>query len=247
MKKGKILFWVVLGIIFIFSLNLFAGEPLSFEERGKAQEATTTNQDKSGPQPEYKNEGPNVHGWAAAKARWLITNPDLFNELEIYFFGGGTVWSTVECPDDYYNEVPQAWKDSSAEWGSSILEGTWEEDKDWYGLGYPSAYHFWDPNVDYDTGLIYQSALVKAEYWWKEAIDYYLNDKNYSYYCLGRVVHLLGDMGVPEHVHLDAHVLSTDISNYEVYTARHFNYWVGSSIVENCTPSEFIGQIDLIC
>jgi hypothetical protein len=49
------------------------------------------------------------------------------------------------------------------------------------------------------------SALTQAQAWWDQAIAAYPIDKFRAYYCLSRVAHLLGDLGVPDHVHNDLH------------------------------------------
>ena len=74
--------------------------------------------------------------------------------------------------------------------------------------------HCWNPNLGYDSkflpggsSTVGRSAIRAAERLWGHAVYHYRQDtdKGRAYYYLGRVAHLLGDMSVPAHVHLDPH------------------------------------------
>lgn len=67
----------------------------------------------------------------------------------------------------------------------------------------------------------YWSAYEAAEPLWQQALDSYRQgDKALGYYHLGRVAHLVADMTVPAHVHLDRHAaLQDDGDFYEKTTS----------------------------
>ena len=81
-------------------------------------------------------------------------------------------------------------------------------------------HHFWKPDTyddnQFNDGLNTQpiggdnpSAITVAEKLWKHALYYYRNgNKDLAYYYVGRIVHLLTDMGCPPHVHNDPHPIS---------------------------------------
>ena len=71
--------------------------------------------------------------------------------------------------------------------------------------GYPweqFSFHF-----NYLNSFEWGSGLSEFnEYDWQDAISHYLNeDKENAYFVLGHVVHLLEDLSVPAHTHLDIH------------------------------------------
>ncbi len=144
---------------------------------------------------------------------------------------------------------PAEWTASSSS-GTSIAEGAWEEDMDDYGVceamrsanfgSDSSQEHFWDPDAGWDVGLgeitrggisicgSNHSALNRANQWWQKAKTAYSSTtRPAAYYWLGRVAHLISDMGVPEHAHNDPHpgkitlfgLSYHDFSNYEELTA----------------------------
>ncbi len=101
----------------------------------------------------------------------------------------------------------------------NIRRGAGEEDT--RASGCNPLFHFWDPDNGYDDGLLTspnRSAISWAQEVFNEAIKYYENgDINNAYYSLGRVVHLLCDMSVPAHVHLDEHLSNSE--SFEQWTS----------------------------
>jgi hypothetical protein len=170
---------------------------------------------------------PFVHAWVTHEAYGLLPDGPLKNELSGYLRGEGVspadlfasnmIWAATCSP-------PAAWA-SGPETGASVLEGSYDEDTDDYGITMFSdedaaLEHFWGPDAGYDHGLRVSykvtswrnhSALWRAHRWWRDAIETYPANKARAWWCLGRAAHLLADMGVPEHVHNDEHP-SDDVS-----------------------------------
>ena len=71
--------------------------------------------------------------------------------------------------------------------------------------GYP--WHQFSFHFDYPNSLLWGNGSVECnEYDWLDAIEHYLNDnKEDAYFALGHVIHLLEDLSVPAHTHLDIH------------------------------------------
>jgi len=115
------------------------------------------------------------------------------------------------------------WRDKSE--GDTVCRGAWDEDcyelvyaEPWYlprevAIAYR---HFWDADEGDNSRSLgdTSNAYQKAVYFWKggkgEAkgiINFYnQGDKGHAYKHLGHICHLLQDMGVPAHAHLDRHV-----------------------------------------
>jgi hypothetical protein len=75
------------------------------------------------------------------------------------------------------------------------VEHFWSHELGYYGLTEP-----------YFSSLTYRSAPERAENYWNDYVIRRWNENQQeSLYYLGRVVHLLEDMGVPAHVHNDPH------------------------------------------
>lgn len=90
---------------------------------------------------------------------------------------------------------------------TQILNGSEEEDG-----GLRQLNHFWDPTNGAGLPPIGQPALGYAQGLYDNALSSY-EEEHYNegfdtgaYHYLGRVVHLLGDMGVPAHVLLQEHI-----------------------------------------
>jgi hypothetical protein len=68
-------------------------------------------------------------------------------------------------------------------------------------------WHFWNVDGTDDDGIYtFDSAFQRATQLWDEALaQYKLASYTTAYRNLGRVAHLVGDMGVPAHVNLDDH------------------------------------------
>jgi len=250
-----------------FAVNIFPEKDENNSNNSKTTYSFSI-QESDGLYVLYKNR-PYVHSWIALQAYNILPSSNLKsemtksirygaetypynqNQLEPYdlLFGDSRIWEG----EQYI--VPSSIWSTDTKSGSSVLEGAWEEDEDHYDIdGLVSIIdknsyfrHFWDPDVGYDWGIDTfgefgrnHSALYQAQYWWNKAIAAYATNKSLAYYYLGRVVHLLGDMGVPEHVHNDLHPGSPDspmanlildkddYSNYEEYTKIYYRKTTGS-------------------
>ena len=178
---------------------------------------------------------PFVHSWIALQAHSILPSGSLKTELSGYLYGftpsSGTPYAFLFDPAmvwwDQYT-VPPSWGGQTT--GSALLEGAREED---YGTN--AGNHFWNPDAGYDAGMpTQQSNLARAQVLFAQAVASYPNDKSTAYYLLGRVAHLLADLGVPEHVHNDPHfdgwlyLTPNDFSNYEDYTKLSYRDYPGS-------------------
>jgi Subtilase family/Bacterial pre-peptidase C-terminal domain/CARDB len=173
--------------------------------------------------------GLDTHLWIGEQAKFLL--PDSAMKDEIWNFIG--------------SRVAQPGCSASADSGSKILEGVYEEDD---GLSLSNftckrenryLRHFWDPDAGYNVGLTfplnlgtqYESAVNRAERFWDTAKSEY-RGANFgtAYWWLGRVGHLLMDMGVPAHVHLDCHggVPGCGADSYEVWMEDHYSEFAAS-------------------
>ncbi len=89
---------------------------------------------------------------------------------------------------------------------------------------------FYDQYIEYKSSEVSFSGLINL---------YIRGEKDKAYYYLGRLIHLLSDMGVPAHVHNDPHPLhdsyesfiATD-KNYQMFT--HANSYGGETDYEQC-------------
>jgi hypothetical protein len=85
-----------------------------------------------------------------------------------------------------------------------LLEGVSDEDipRRWLN-------HGWDPDIGYNSSFPFgQSAIETAEDFLSQAKSLYEqgeNKRGEAYWRLGRIAHLMGDMSVPAHTHLDLH------------------------------------------
>ncbi len=208
----------------------------------------------------YAN-NPFVHSWVAYRAFELLkasspsngivseinATPSLLwgsggsgNSCVLFGISITNAWCSGHTNGWYDSYSPISGWNSSAETGNSILEGSWEEDEDWFG-GLPGYFrHFWNPDGGYSDGYLeFESNLERARTWWEQAKIAYVeqpNNRGLAYYYLGRVVHLLGDLGVPDHTHNDPHPGPEDwyspspnnLSNYEGYTSGYYRVYLGS-------------------
>lgn len=168
---------------------------------------------------EYANENGPVHGWIALQAYLLLPAGQLKQELSSYL----PTDPTNSCYAQSFTSLPgwgisldQVDPNSS---GTALIEGAWEEDGPLRNV-LRSFDHFWNPDQGFNAGLpLYVSALTVANLYFKNAVDAHkTGDFVRSYYWLGRVAHLLADMSVPAHVHLDPH--PTDA--YEAFTKQSY-------------------------
>ena len=203
---------------------------------------------------------PFVHSWVAYQGYAILPAGPLKTEMAGYLWGGATYDNLfgdgVRWEEDVDDLDDPSWWSEASQSGACVLEGAYEEDDDEYGIDLGPANdsfmnHFWDPDFGYDYGVMkmvwdlwgrHHSSLWRAHLWWNRAREEYLvnGDKAKAYYFLGRIAHLLADMGTPEHVHNDLHPSDDipdagdvfmdldDISNYEEYTKMVFRSYLGS-------------------
>ncbi len=170
---------------------------------------------------------PPVHQWLAYQAKFLWTKPEISSFL----------------PRDWTDDI------SSLD-GSKILYGVRMEDQEidmdayakcsilYIGGGRPYCQHFWDEDAGPNAGLYlnkqWDSGYQRSQKLWdKKVIPYYnAGKKKEAYYWLGRVAHMLGDLGVPAHAHLDMHIF---VDTYEMFmgdrtlnTAGNYRQWSAS-------------------
>ena len=181
-----------------------------------------------------------VHQWIALQAAGFYQGQFQAGELASYL---GTVAGSDK--DRQYPVDTQGWSQFT---GSTLLEGTYEEDtlgiwlRHFVAGGYGAELTTGLAKVPDDDNLVldtllkgavtsfvadpqdgrYLSAFEVAPGLWQQALDAYgQGDKALAYYYLGRVAHLLADMTTPAHVHNDRHVeLQDDGDFYEVTTAE---------------------------
>ena len=207
---------------------------------------------------------PPVHQWIAFQAFKKVESDDpsspLVNEIKKYIpTDSNSNYYSKDFVVPYgwsdNSDLPYIFYDA-------LIEGVWEEDNDDYGISdtwYNDAYcrHFWTPEVggeyDYNRGFLAANILeagfcgnswinwdrndsgrMQAQRWWDLALQAYPNDKTLAYYYLGRVVHLLEDLSVPEHSHGDSHEAllwgTGNPSPYEEYTKDNYkNITAGDS------------------
>jgi len=142
-----------------------------------------------------------------------------------------------QFPGDFGNYINNT-DDFNPSYEESLIKGTREEDQGydpfdplsfWACLGsHPFCAHFWDPDINSGLILIEQwpTAYSRANHLYDEAIAYYIpgGDNSFSYELLGRVVHLLTDVGVPAHVHRDIHApLFGGSDSFEGFLVNHLN------------------------
>ncbi len=104
------------------------------------------------------------------------------------------------------------------QYASTIEAGARDEDQTdhvWNHTGWcVTITHFWDPDLGPDHTMDTlvcnyhdPNAWQKARVLWGMALgEYHKGNKDVAYEYLGHVVHLIGDMSVPAHVHFDSHV-----------------------------------------
>ena len=154
-----------------------------------------------------------------------------------------SLWPNSEI-DSY---LPSIWSnDVTALNNKEVTYGAWLEDADGSSeacyphnscepclgtdfLYHPYCHHFWNPDGGEEAGLYWvkqwDSAYRRAQTLWDDKVipNYSSGNKVEAYKWLGRVAHLLTDMSVPAHVHLDVHIgdpISGDDS-YEDYMTEY--------------------------
>jgi len=132
----------------------------------------------------------------------------------------------------------------SGDYKSKIRSGAWNEDHTDPVYGLPETFatspHAWDADYSDDSKswLGYQNAWQKAAKYWKGwdghkgIVSLYQSDKLQAYEYLGRVSHLIGDMGVPAHAHVDYHGVAEALG-YQEKVVLEIPIWQLPLIVVN--------------
>ena len=178
---------------------------------------------------------PPVHQWIAYQAASLWNTPELLEHLP-------SSWSNSVSILNNYEITYGAWyEDQESDWElysdcSVLYVGGWR----------PWCQHFWDPDGGTEAGLYFNrqwdSAYRRAQTLWDTKVVplYNSGQKNEAYIWLGRVAHLLGDMGVPAHVHLDTHIIT---DSYEKYMADTTDNSDGNYHQWSATGSPITGSL----
>jgi len=185
---------------------------------------------------------PPVHQWAAYQAKFIWSNAEMSGHLP------GS-WSNSTSTLDNYKilyglrmEDDDNASDACYPLDSCSPCSGWDWDSGYSG-NHPYCNHFWDPDGGPDAGLNvfgrqWQSAYRRAQHLWDEKVTplYQSGQLDQAYYWLGRIAHLLVDLSVPAHVHLDTHPV---VESYESYmgeynddVSNHYNFaqWTASGL-----------------
>ncbi|MBI2630053.1 S8 family serine peptidase [Candidatus Pacearchaeota archaeon] len=186
---------------------------------------------------------PPVHQWVSYQAKSIWTTSEINSYLP-------STWSNSISTLDTYGIMKGARMEDDAIYTddgltSNLYYPCFNTDLN----SHPYCNHFWaNPHNSDSNGLYYappgytakqwNSAYTRAKNIWdNNVIPYYQSNKSLSYYWLGRVTHLLTDMSVPAHVHLDVHVETDSYENYmkeyndAVYQDYNFKLWSYSGSV----------------
>lgn len=132
-----------------------------------------------------------------------------FHTCSAYDAGTTHLWFG-EHSLDAYTDYAHSNYETSVDPG--VLEDHWEDLA--YGMLHeddPVRYlnHFWNyDNGDNDGLWFFDSAYTVGAVMWNTMLGHYENEEYQSAYrYLGRIAHLVQDMGVPAHTHLDSHAL----------------------------------------
>ncbi len=209
-------------------------EKLRFEvSLHSPKDSNRSNNFKLSNQFEIKEEGrlyilhktdPPVHQWIAYQAKFLWSNPEMNGHLP------GS-WSNSSATLDNYKILygSRMEDDDNSSDACYPLESCspcsgWNWDSGYSG-NHPYCNHFWDPDGGPDAGLNvfarqWQSAYRRAQHLWDgKVIPLYQGGQiDQAYYWLGRIAHLLADISVPAHVHLDIHPV---VESYESYMSEY--------------------------
>lgn len=131
---------------------------------------------------------------------------------------------------DFYNTTHS--RKLSSEEAELVISGSVDEDSPVLRV----VNHFYDPVYgiginDSRTALDWALGdIPENEYSWQKAISYYAEgDENKAFLALGRILHLIEDMSVPDHTRNDPHIgvgakgLYTGESPYESWTDKNKN------------------------
>ena len=116
-----------------------------------------------------------------------------------------------------------------------LIDGVIDEDVDYpITIGYRSSNHFYRPTDERGLDSPINWSAVNSYQWggqsnsdnsydWEDALQFYRqNQKDDAYHALGCVIHLIQDLTVPAHTHLDIHWPDPD--DYELYTENNVDY-----------------------
>lgn len=108
----------------------------------------------------------------------------------------------IEYANKHPDEIPSGQMLSNEKYWPNIRNFLIDEDN-----GLNPLQHFWNPEGGENDGLLFNdSALHRAIYWQNWALlQYWIKDYADAFDALGRVCHLIGDMGCPAHTLLDPH------------------------------------------
>jgi hypothetical protein len=257
--KGHTLF------IWLFAALLLTSPPVGTLVIAMAQPSDISSSDdifgsnpRGAPQspqrPSYDVEPSPVHEWIALQAYHKLPSSELKDSLANYL---PTDTGTIFYHMPFY--PPDGWSyDDDGPYVRSwaLIEGVWEEDRgelifEIAGQQLYERYfhHFWNPDGDYDDGLVYishwSSALEVAQDHFEKAVNYHnIGNTTQAYYWLGRTAHLLMDLTVPAHVQLDPHPAPLgDGDNYEEFTASlesHYKHITSSSPLTAIPSAPFL-------
>ena len=143
---------------------------------------------------------------------------------EVLAYGGATheniVFQALQVYHDQVGEFPELdfYFDGCVKYGSSDEDNT---DHVYGQTGWMTTVtHFWDADDADDDNLTHLDVIIPItcpNAWTKikvylnwSADEYLYGNRTKAYLFLGHMCHLLADMGVPAHVHLDAHAIDDD-------------------------------------
>ena len=125
---------------------------------------------------------------------------------------------------------------TSGLWTVFTLGPYWSAVKkaEFYWFGGSDNYPYFMPGYGYiDTDTVSFSGLTSL---------YRQDQKGLTYYYLGRVAHLLMDMGVPAHSHNDQHIFLDTYESYIGFSGNYMNYihsdYISGSINYDLYPSD---------
>ena len=156
--------------------------------------------------------------------------------------------------------------------GTTICGGAWDEDhRDLVYGDIPLSValtHFWDADRGDDAGSWFfgfpglkhlPNAYQKAVAFWRgrrgedrtveDIVDLYGENKAEAYKQLGHISHLLADMGVPAHAHVDPHVDPRNVKEFAgslLFGDDCYEDWMGEQGYDNWSYPDALGAGGLI-
>ncbi|HWB06114.1 MAG TPA: hypothetical protein VG796_24040 [Verrucomicrobiales bacterium] len=229
----------------IDELKVAPSAPEVMANSGRATALSGPPQNQSGTVPRVDNRagllhyivGGATHEWIAFQGYVALPPGELKDEMAAFlptdptapaygdFLNGESVndqWLDIIGPE-YDNE------DHAIVPAEAVIQGAYEEDAEGVLDDTIDGVHFWNPDGGHDAGMVlsgtpYPSALQEAqEDTFAKALAAYPDRKAEAYYWLGRTAHLLADMSVPAHAHLDEHAaISLDDEQFEKIVAGSY-------------------------